>query len=143
MTATATREYAGPVSRTLAYLIDAFVVGVVFTAGAAIAAMITSVMGGRWHALAPATASARLVLLPALLAAYWWLFWTLAGRSPGMALFGLRVVATRARRLTWPAALLRALVLTAFPIGAIWALVDRRRQALHDKLARTTVVRMP
>jgi uncharacterized RDD family membrane protein YckC len=32
-------------------------------------------------------------------------------------------------------------VLACFPIGALWLLVDRRRQALHDKIARTVVVR--
>jgi uncharacterized RDD family membrane protein YckC len=32
-------------------------------------------------------------------------------------------------------------VLAYFPIGALWCLVDRRHQAIHDKLARTAVVR--
>jgi uncharacterized RDD family membrane protein YckC len=26
-------------------------------------------------------------------------------------------------------------------VGALWVLVDRRRQGLHDKLARTAVIR--
>jgi uncharacterized RDD family membrane protein YckC len=34
-------------------------------------------------------------------------------------------------------------VLAYFPIGAVWALVDGRHQAIHDKLARTVVVRVP
>jgi uncharacterized RDD family membrane protein YckC len=32
-------------------------------------------------------------------------------------------------------------VLAFLPIGALWSVVDRRGQALHDKLARTLVVR--
>jgi uncharacterized RDD family membrane protein YckC len=143
MTTPAPREYAGLVSRAIAYLLDAFVVAVLFTGGAAITGMITSVIGARLHDLALTVASAGLVLLPALLATYCALFWALAGRTPGMALMGLRVVATRPRRLSWTAALLRALVLAYFPVGALWALVDRRRQAVHDKVARTTVVRVP
>jgi len=77
----------------------------------------------------------------------WFLITALAvaafGITPGMAVLGLRVVPTRPRRLSWPAAVLRALVLAYFPIGALWALVDRRHQAIHDKVARTTVVRTP
>ena len=143
MSAPAPREYAGPVSRAVAYLMDAFVVAVLCTCAAAATAMIASVMGARLHDAALAAVSACLVVLPALLATYCALFWALAGRTPGMAVLGLRVVATRRRRLSWPAALLRALVLAYFPLGAVWALVDRRHQAVHDKVARTEVVRVP
>ena len=143
MSTPAPPEYAGLVSRAVAYVMDALVVAVVFTGGAAITGMITSVMGARLHDLTTAVASAFLVVLPALLATYFAVFWALAGRTPGMAVLGLRVVPTRPRRLSWPAAVLRALVLAYFPVGALWALVDRRRQAIHDKVARTTVVRTP
>ena len=71
------------------------------------------------------------------------LFWFLAGRTPGMAVLGLRVVTTHPRRLSWIAALLRALVLAYFPLGALWALADRRCQGVHDKVAHTSVVRVP
>lgn len=143
MTTAGQQAYAGPVSRTIAYLLDALVVAIFFAGGAAIAAMVTSVMGAQLHDLVLAAASACLVVLPAVLAIYCALFWTLAGRTPGMAVLGLRVVATHRRLLSWPAALLRALVLAYFPIGAVWALVDRRHQAVHDKVARTTVIRVP
>jgi len=141
MSAPAPPEYAGPVSRAVAYLMDAFVVAVLGTGAAAATSMITSVMGARLHDAALAVASVCLVVLPALLATYCAVFWALAGRTPGMAVLGLRVVATRRGRLSWPAALLRALVLAYFPIGAVWALVDRRHQGVHDKVARTAVVR--
>jgi uncharacterized RDD family membrane protein YckC len=143
MSTPAPREYAGPVSRAVAYLMDAFVVAVLCTGAAATAALITSVMGERLHDVALAAASAGLAVLPALLATYFAVFWALAGRTPGMAVLGLRVVATHHRRLSWPAALLRAFVLAYFPLGAVWALVDRRHQAIHDKVARTAVVRVP
>jgi uncharacterized RDD family membrane protein YckC len=143
MSTPAAQVYAGPVSRAVAYLMDTFVVATVGAGAAAAAAMIASVTGARLHSLALAVASACLVVLPALLMTYCAVFWTLAGRTPGMAVLGLRVVATRHRRLSWSAALLRALVLAYFPIGALWALVDRRHQAVHDKVARTAVVRTP
>jgi uncharacterized RDD family membrane protein YckC len=143
MSGPAAREYAGPVSRALAYLLDVLTVVLAFTGLAAAAFMVTSVLGAEAHRLILALASAYLVVLPALLAVYCALFWALAGRTPGMALLGLRVVATRSRALTWPAVLARALVLAYFPIGAGWALVDRRHQAVHDKIARTAVIRVP
>ena len=142
MTATGTREYAGPVSRTLAYGLDALIVVVVVTGAAVVSGMIASVIGAQARDLARAAVPAYLVVLPAAFAAYNALFWTLAGRTPGMALLGLRVVAVRGWPAFWLSTLLRAAVLAYFPIGAAWALVDRRHQAVHDKLAGTTVVRV-
>jgi uncharacterized RDD family membrane protein YckC len=143
MTTSVRAEYAGPVSRTIAYAIDAVMVAVLFTAAATVAGLIASVIGARAHDLARAAASAYLLVLPAMLAFYSMLFWSLAGRTPGMALLGLRVVTTGSRSLSWLSAFVRAIVLAYFPIGALWALVDRRHQAVHDKLARTVVVRAP
>jgi uncharacterized RDD family membrane protein YckC len=79
--------------------------------------------------------------LPVLLAAYQSVFWSLTGRTPGMALLGLRVVTTWHARPSLPASAVRAATAAAFPAGFLWSLVDRRRQAVHDKLARTLVVR--
>jgi uncharacterized RDD family membrane protein YckC len=143
MTTSVRAEYAGPVSRTIAYVLDTVIVAVLFTGAATVAGLVASVVGARAHDLARAAASAYLLLLPATLAFYCMLFWALAGRTPGMALLGLRVVTTRSRSLPWLSAAVRAIVLAYFPIGALWALVDRRGQAVHDKLARTVVVRMP
>ncbi len=79
--------------------------------------------------------------LPALLVSYDVVFWGLTGRTPGMALLGVRVTSTAGRPVSWTAALIRAVVLAYFPIGSLWSIVDRRHQAVHDKLARTVVVR--
>jgi uncharacterized RDD family membrane protein YckC len=143
MSTAAPREYAGPVSRAVAYLLDAFLVAALCTGTAAVAAMIISVMGGRLDDVTPAVASACTVVLPVSMATYCAVFWALAGRTPGMAVLGLRVVTMRRHHLSWRAALLRALVLAFFPVGAVWALVDRRHQAVHDKVAGTAVVQAP
>ena len=100
MSAPAPQVYAGPVSRAVAYLMDAFVVAALCTAVAAAAAMITSVLGARLHTWTLAAVSVCLVALPAVLATYDAVFWVLAGRTPGMAVLGLRVVPTRHRRLS-------------------------------------------
>ncbi|ATE59201.1 RDD family protein [Thauera sinica] len=52
------------------------------------------------------------------------------GRAPGAAQSWLRYV------LAWPSVLF-------FGIGLLWAILDRDRQFLHDRLARTYVVLLP
>jgi len=136
----AVSNHAGFVSRAVAYLIDALLV----TAGAIGVALgtvlVASAVGGPVRDIADPAVPLALAVLPAVLAAYNWFFWGLAGRTPGMALLGIRVVTVRGGRASWFASLVRAVVLAYLPIGALWSLVDRRGQALHDKLARTMVV---
>ncbi len=70
--------------------------------------------------------------------------WLLVGKTVGKALMGLRVLGQDGRRLNFWQALIRALGYyvsgLALFIGFLWVLVDDRRQAWHDKLARTIVV---
>jgi uncharacterized RDD family membrane protein YckC len=82
----------------------------------------------------------------ALLAvAYSWFFTVLGGRTPGLALAGLRVESQRGGTLTVREALARAAL--AVPSAALGlagfalALVDPRGQTLHDKLCGAIVVR--
>ena len=142
MTGTTPPEYAGPVSRAIAYGLDTVLVSVAFTGGVVVAGLIASVIGTRAHDLVRAAGAAYLLVLPMLFAFYCTVFWALAGRTPGMAVLGVRVVATRGARPSWPSALVRGVLLAYFPLGAVWALVDRRHQAVHDKVARTLVVRV-
>jgi len=134
-------EYAGLISRSIAYVVDTLVVGFLVSSFVAIGLIVASVAGIHDADLAAATASAYLFLLPAVLTVYFALFWLLAGCTPGMALLGLRVRRADGRPVRWFSALLRGILLVSFPLGALWLLVDRRRQALHDKVARTIVVR--
>lgn len=132
---------AGVVSRTLAYIVDALVVWFAAAAFVAGLGMVASVVGSEAHDLAKALTDAYFVVLPGLFALYCTVFWGLAGRTPGMAVVGIRVVGVGADRVRWAFALLRALLLAYFPIGSLWLLVDRRHRAVHDLLARTLVVR--
>jgi uncharacterized RDD family membrane protein YckC len=133
--------YAGLVSRFLAYVLDALIVSMVTGAAAVALGLVASVVGYSARELARTILSTYAVFLPTVLAVYCALFWLLAGRTPGMAVLGLRVVATDGRPVRWLASLVRAVVLAYFPIGAVWLLVNRRHQAVHDKIARTSVVR--
>jgi uncharacterized RDD family membrane protein YckC len=141
MTTSALRhDYAGAISRTVAFLVDATIV-TVFAVGATI---VFQLMGSVIGVIGSTITQAGMVFVgsvPTIFAGYNFVFWGLTGRTPGMALLGLRVVNTSGQRIRWMSSLVRAVLLTVFTIGAIWCLVDRRHQAIHDKVARTVVVR--
>ncbi|HEU4425398.1 MAG TPA: RDD family protein [Pilimelia sp.] len=141
MTEPAARAYAGVVSRTVAFVVDVVIVGTIAGGTVLFVELIGFVMGAQARDLARALVPVFVAAVPALLAFYGMFFWAMAGRTPGMALLGIRVVTTTGRqRISWLSALIRAVTLTLFPIGALWCVVDRRCQGVHDKLARTTVV---
>jgi uncharacterized RDD family membrane protein YckC len=139
VTVTGHRSYAGAVSRAIAFAVDAALVTAAGTAGVLATAMVAVLLFGRDPGASLGTVLG--VTLPALLTLYHAAFWALAGRTPGMALVGLRVLTTAGAPVGGPRAFGRAVALSVFPAGALWCLVDRRRQAVHDKLARTVVVR--
>ena len=141
MTAAARPDYAGLVSRTVAYVMDVLLVAVVASGGIAVLVVVATVAGPSARDVAEAAASAYVFFLPVVLALYCALFWLFAGRTPGMAVLGLRVVRADGKPLRWFSASVRAVLLACFPLGALWLLVDRRHQALHDKVARTVVIR--
>jgi uncharacterized RDD family membrane protein YckC len=143
VTSPVARPEAGVVSRGAAYLVDAMVLAAVVIVAIALAQLIGAVTGLRPRDLARLAAPLSVTALPLLFVLYLTVFWGLAGRTPGMALLGLRVVPANGRSLSWGAALLRAVTLAVFPIGFLWCVVDRRHQAVHDKLARTLVIRIP
>lgn len=79
---------------------------------------------------------------------YFILFFRLGGRSPGKRLLGLKVVDLGGRpRLTWYQAFERthgyAASLLIGGIGFFQVLWDKGGLTMHDKLAGTTVVRLP
>ncbi|MEV0230017.1 RDD family protein [Nonomuraea sp. NPDC050786] len=80
---------------------------------------------------------------------YFWLlhaFWN--GQTLGKRLFGMRVVQERGARITVAQAAVRQAVASGLEwlccvgmlVDLAWILFDPRKQALHDKVARTVVV---
>lgn len=67
-------------------------------------------------------------------------FWGATGRSIGSVLMGIRVEKSTHTRLRWIVAFGRAWLCVVFPVGLMWAVVDRRRRSIHDILFRTRVV---
>jgi uncharacterized RDD family membrane protein YckC len=79
-----------------------------------------------------------------VMAAYFTWFWTRGGQTLPMKTWRFRVVRTDGGRLSLAQAVhrfaLAALGFLALGLGFLWALVDRDRQFLHDRLAGTALV---
>jgi uncharacterized RDD family membrane protein YckC len=88
----------------------------------------------------------RADFLPAL-ALYGAVMWKLRGSTVGGIVCGLKVVRLDDRPLDWGTAIVRALgcflSLMVCGLGFIWVAFDSQRQSWHDKIAGTTVVRVP
>lgn len=83
------------------------------------------------------------VVLPAVWA---WLYftgsWVLTGRSVGMTIMGLKVVARRRIHVGIVRANIRYVVLiwTVLWIGPVWLAFSKSRLAIHDRIAHTQVI---
>ena len=82
-----------------------------------------------------------------VMAAYFTWFWTRSGQTLPMKTWRFRVVRADGAPLSLSRALhrfvLAVLGFLALGLGFLWALVDRDRQFLHDRLAGTALVEAP
>ena len=137
-------RYAGPVSRIGALGLDLFVISSTYTLLIAGVAYLFNVLFGTSIDL---TESGSWLAGAALLLygfCYFWLSQALTGRTISQALVGLKVIRNDGRPLSPGAAAIRTVVLPfsflLFGVGALMALVDRRRRALQDVAAGSAVV---
>ncbi len=68
------------------------------------------------------------------------------GQTLGKRFLGIRIIREDGEHLTYKTAVLRHIIgyplsILTFGLGICWALWDPRQQGLHDKLARTLVVK--
>ena len=81
------------------------------------------------------------------LAAYGAVMWKVKGSTIGGIICGLQVVRIDDRPIDWGTAIVRALgcflSLIVFGLGFVWVAFDDDKQSWHDKIAGTTVVRVP
>jgi uncharacterized RDD family membrane protein YckC len=117
--------FAGFRDRLAAFVLDIILV--------ALATSVFGLGGGRWFLLG--------------LLAYHVALWTWKQTTIGGIICNLRVVRVDGRRLTFPDALVRGLSsifsLVALGLGGLWILRDPQRQAWHDRIAGTYVVKIP
>ncbi len=74
---------------------------------------------------------------------YFVLFWSRGGQTLAMKTWRIRVVTVDGAPLTGRRAWIRYFwALATFGLGIVWALFDRDRQFLHDRLAGTRLVKV-
>ena len=136
--------FGGLASRGVALVIDAGLAQAAYLVLAATVGLVFGLAGGLdpgWLAGSLAGGGWFLVV-----AAYFAGFWSVTGQTPGLRLLRLRVLTRSGEPPSFLRGLLRfaGLILAIIPLGAgfLPALFDRRRRALPDYLARTTVVYM-
>jgi uncharacterized RDD family membrane protein YckC len=142
-TSAAPSPYAGLVGRFIAGALDLALMSVVFLGGAAMVDVVSNLVGG----LRPSWLEAAIASVGATVGAVTYLvvFWTVAGQTPGMRAMGLRLVVGRdgnqppgtGRALLRVVGLVIAIV--PFFAGFLPILFDRRRRAIQDMLAGTSV----
>lgn len=137
-------RYAGPVSRFGAFALDAFVISSTFTLLIAGVSYLIDVLFGTSIDLT----ESHSWIVGAAFVLYWfcyfWISQALTGRTVSQALVGLKVVRNDGQPLSPGAAAIRTVVLpfsfALLGLGALMVLVDRRRRALQDVVARSSVV---
>jgi len=81
-----------------------------------------------------------------VLAIYGAVMWKMRGSTIGGIVFDLRVVRLDGREVDWETAIVRALgcflSLAVAGLGFFWIAFDDQKQAWHDKIAGTVVVRV-
>lgn len=132
---------AGAVTRVLAFALDALIVNLGFWGVAAIAALIGSFFSddGGVSGLAVALGGTAWIALESF---YLIAFWSLAGQTPGMRFFGIRLgVEGRGLPLRRSLRRLAGLFLAAIPfgLGFLGVLFDERRRGWQDRLAGVDV----
>jgi uncharacterized RDD family membrane protein YckC len=148
-------RFAAHPARLVAYIVDAIILtviaGVVFVFSSLFLALGVTTDSEGTATVSTFSALAFLVGLLIVLVVtvvYFPLFWARSGSTPGMMLFGLRVVRDRdGGPISGGTALVRYLgfILLSFTsiiglIGFGWILVDSRRRGWHDLLAGTCVI---
>jgi uncharacterized RDD family membrane protein YckC len=136
-------ERAGGVTRALAFGLDGLIVNLAFSAFAAIAALIASAISGNGDGVSDWVLALGSVAWAGVGVLYLVAFWSLAGQTPGMNFFGIRLGA-EGTRLSVRRSLKRlvglVLALIPFGLGLLGILFDDRRRAWQDRFAGVDVL---
>jgi uncharacterized RDD family membrane protein YckC len=144
-------QHAGFVSRLFAFGIDVVIVAVSLTLASWFLTSLGQIFGldDLWGILGSRDTTEIRVASSGLFATffnvgYLLLFWCLTGQTLGHMLMGLRVVSLDGDYLSFWRSVRRVIgySLAALPffLGFLWALVDKRQQGWHDKVAGTCVI---
>ena len=136
-------HYVGIATRFAGFIIDVFMIAVLFSVGGHVIDYVLSVLLSKPVQFSDTSTVARVALV---LWAFVYCAYPLSasGRTFGMAALGVRAVRADGRDLTTRQAIVRVLVFPLsfllFGLGFILILLRRDRRALHDLIASTAVV---
>jgi uncharacterized RDD family membrane protein YckC len=140
------RDYAGLVTRAVAFAIDVALVDLA-------AAIVAIVVGLGISAFdIPDVVRTVAIVVGGVAFVAWWIgyftfFWSTTGQTPGARAMGIRVVCEGGGAVRVGSAMVRlvgmALAAVPFFAGFLMILVERRRRGLQDVIARTLVVYVP
>ena len=148
-------EWAGYGERLLGYIVDGLILSVLITG---ITLLFTPIFVAGIDVSDPQNPTfsagffasvALITLIVAVIGVlYFPFFWTRGGQTPGMKLFGIRVVRDQdGGDVTLGAAILRLFGFwisgLVFWLGYIWVLLDKRRRGWFDLIAGTVVIKDP
>ena len=106
-------------------------------------AILVSLVGGMFHRLHVDLEEG----MPLWFAIYFVVMWATKGTTIGGIVCGLKVVRIDDRPLDWSVAIVRGLgaflSLAVAGLGFIWVAFDDDKQSWHDKIAGTTIVKVP
>ena len=135
--------YGGLVTRIVAFALDAAIIDAVAVVVGVVCALALSLFNlpNDVQKVAVAAGGVAAVIWSI---SYFTFFWSTTGQTPGNRVMSIEVRGVQGERLSVRRAFVRVLLLplSVIPFGAgLWLiLVDRRRRALHDQIARTVVV---
>ena len=137
-------RYAGPVSRLLAFAVDAFVVFALFALGTSILNYLIRLLTGYHLERGSSNGPWWAIALAIWAFVYLWIGPAVAGRTFGMAVVGLRVLATDGSAISQRQSFFRVLTMPLsvilFGVGLVMAVFGSERKALHDHIGGTCVV---
>jgi uncharacterized RDD family membrane protein YckC len=134
--------YAGVVTRTIAFALDAAVIDLVAAVVAGVVVLVGSIFHVS-HVLRTVALTVGAVVFVVWCIAYFVGFWATTGQTPGNRVMRLRVVRLDGGRLRPRQALARIVgLLVSFPLlwGFVPILFTDRRRGVADMLAGTVVV---
>jgi uncharacterized RDD family membrane protein YckC len=138
-------SYAGLVTRTIAFAIDAALINLAAIAVAAVVALVLSVFPVS-HDMRSLIVAIGGVLFAVWVVAYFVSFWVATGETPGSHVMRISVVPADDGRLGWWRAMSRfAGLVLGLPllVGYVPILLSDRRRGLQDVMGHTVVVNRP
>jgi len=141
VTAAAATLHAAGVLRRVASLVyeGLMVLAILMVASLPFLLAIPDAASGPWRAVFQ-------LYLAGTVGLYLTWFWTHGGQTVAMRAWKIRLARADGTALDWRRACLRCVLappsIGIAGIGVLWALIDRDRQFLHDRMAGTLVVRV-